>query len=102
MTIRATQPISSAFGTYMPGQEISEAAAGPVLNAWLAAGIAAEETDVAETPQPAAPVERATAPKRETTAGRRQAEAPQRRFQTDADVAKAPHRRFVENTEAER
>ncbi len=99
MTIRATQPISSRFGTYMPGQEISADAAGPVLDAWLAAGIAAEETDVAETPQPAAPIERATTPKRETTAGRRQAETP-RRFQTDADVAKAPHRRFVENTEA--
>ena len=27
MTIRATQPISSRFGTYMPGQEIGEAAA---------------------------------------------------------------------------
>lgn len=100
MTIRATQPISSAFGTYMPGQEISVTAAGPVLAAWLAAGIAAEETDVAETPQPAAPIERATTPKRETAVGRRQAETPQRRFQTATDVAKTPHRRFVQNTEA--
>jgi hypothetical protein len=100
MTVRATQPFSSRFGTYMPGQEISEAAAGPVLNAWLAAGIAVEETDVAETPQPAAPIERATTPKRETAVGRRQAETPTRRFQTDVDAAKAPTRRFVENTEA--
>jgi len=102
MTIRATQPISSAFGTYMPGQEITEEAAGPVLNAWLAAGIATEEEPeeepVAETPQPAAPIERATTPKRETAVGRRQAETPHRRFQTDADAAKTPHRRFVQDT----
>jgi hypothetical protein len=120
MPIRATQPISSAFGTYMPGDEITEVAAGPVLNAWLAAGIAIEEetaadrsdaierdlygTDddeeatVAEQPKPAAPIERTTMPQRETAVGRRQAETPHRRFQTDADAAKAPHRRFVQDT----
>ena len=101
MTIRATQPISSRFGTYMPGQEIGEAAA-VVIDGWIAAGIAErteEEPEVAEKPQPAAPIERATTPKRETAVGRRQAETP-RRFQTDADVAKAPHRRFVQDTEA--
>lgn len=90
MTIRATQPIASAFGSYMPGDEITQDAAGPVLNAWLAAGIAIEEEatvvetpqpEKRETPQPDAPIERAITPQRETTAGRQQ----------------APHRRFVQD-----
>ena len=31
MTIRATQTIASAFGTYHPGEEVTEEQAGPVL-----------------------------------------------------------------------
>ena len=88
MTIRATQPIASAFGTYLPGDEIDEAA-DPVIEAWLAAGIVAKDSEevAVETPKP---VERAVTPKREKAVGRRQSEEPSRRLQTEA----TPHRRF--------
>jgi hypothetical protein len=94
MPIIATQPISSGFGTYMPGDEITVEAAGPVLEAWLAAGIAVneEEPTVAEIPKP---IERATQPKRETAVGRRQAETPHKRFQTGEAP---PQRRFQQET----
>jgi hypothetical protein len=97
MTIRATQPISSRFGTYMPGQEIGEAAA-VVIDGWIAAGIAErteEEPEMAEKPQPAAPVERATPPTPEKAVGLRQRETPHRRFA--ADDKPTPQRRFEQD-----
>jgi hypothetical protein len=93
MTIRATQPIASGFGSYMPGDEI-DAAAGPVIDAWLAAGIATDDKGPTVTPKP---IERATQPKRETAVGRRQAETPHKRFQTDGEAT--PHRRFQQETD---
>jgi hypothetical protein len=91
MSIRATQPIASAFGTYRPGDLIDEAAA-PVLDAWLAAGIVADEP--AEPDEPKGPdeadlsagqadVEMTTSPEPETAVGRRlrTGPAPQRRFE---------------------
>ena len=99
MTVRATQPISSRFGSYMPGDEITEEAAGPVLGAWLAAGIAIEEADVAEDPK----VETATAPRpeQETASRPERTTAPKRETATAPRQApQAPHRRFVRDTEA--
>lgn len=101
MTVRATQPISSAFGSYMPGDPIDEAAA-PVIEAWLAAGIIVDEPEeepMAETTKPPAPkrVEKATAPKPERAVSRRmQTEpTPHRRFRRETDAA--PQRRFVQD-----
>jgi hypothetical protein len=99
MTIRATQGISSGFGTYRPGDPIDLEAAAAVIPAWLAAGIAEdvpEEEPVSETPKPekatrSAP-ERATAPAQEPA---------QRRFVRDAS-GQAPQRRFVERSSSPR
>lgn len=77
MTLRATQVIASAFGTYRPGDEVSAEAAGPVLQAWLAAGIVVDEPAVEATAL--APPETATAP--------RQRGRPQRRFVEQVDSA---------------
>jgi hypothetical protein len=85
VTIRATQPIASAFGTYRPGDLIDEAAS-PVLEAWLAAGIVADEPDgpdEADLSAGQADVETATSTEPETAVGRRlrTGPAPQRRFE---------------------
>ena len=87
MTLRATQTIASAFGTYRPGDEVSPEAAGPVLEAWLAAGIVAEEPN-GET----AVVEAATRSAPERAVGRRlgTVRPPQRRFAAASAKDDAP------------
>lgn len=77
MTIRATQTIASAFGTYHAGDPVSADAVGPVIEAWLAAGIVVDEADV-ETAAVAPP---------ETAAVSRQRGRPARRFIEGAKTA---------------
>lgn len=126
MPHRATQPIASAFGSYMPGDQIDEAAE-PVIEAWVAAGIAepitpeptaADRSDEIEhalygtddyseeTPVDPRPIETATAPKPEpatapkpieTATAPKPERAVSRRMQTEPTA----HRRFARNADKE-
>ena len=80
MTLRATQTIASAFGTYQHGDEVTAEATGPVLEAWRAAGIVADEPDEPDGPAP--PIETAAVVPPETATGRhlRTGPVPQRRL----------------------
>jgi hypothetical protein len=73
MTVRATQTIASSFGTYHAGDAIDVTAAGPVLEAWLAAGLVVDAPD-AEPDH----VEIATAPAVETATAPRQRGRPRK------------------------
>ncbi len=89
-TFRATQGIASSFGTYVPNEVIDAEAIGPVLDAWLAAGIIEQmEDEVVEeiAEQRAAKVEKATR------------KAPERAVSRRMQTGETPHRRFVEKSE---